>query len=186
VAILGVLFFGEILTMIHWSLIIVMFVAGLFVSMDEHMRVRSFFSRRMMFGLLAILTSVGFNLAVKEASLHNGFWEVCLWSSVLTLIFISPTLLWCYRDLVKTKWSKYGGIVGSTIFSTAGLLTSFRALGQNVSISLAIMSVPLGMVLTMGLSLLFPKLLEKHTAKVYIIRLTAAAVMFAAALGLST
>ena len=64
-------------------------------------------------------------------------------------------------------------------------LFSVKAFGENISISMTIISLPLAMIMTMALSVVAPKLLEKHTAKVYAIRLSAAAAMFVAALGLS-
>lgn len=185
VAILGVILFGEILTNIQIIFIGLIFSAGLFVSVDERMSIRSFFRPEIGLAFVTMISSALFNTAVKSASLHNSFWSVSFWSTLLTLIFILPTLPFFYRDLITTRMSRYQGILWSTIFLTAGLLTSYKALGQNVSISIAIMTLPLSMVFAFVISLIAPKLLEKHTVKVYAVRFAAATVMFFAALGLS-
>lgn len=185
VAILGVILFGEILTNMQIIFIGLIFLAGLFVSVDERMSIRSFFRPEIGLAFITIISSALFNTAVKSASLHNSFWSVTFWSTLLTLIFILPTLPFFYRELITTRVSRYQGILWSTIFLTAGLLTSYKALGQNVSISIAIMTLPLSMVFVFIISRMAPKLLEKHTIKVYAIRFAAAAVMFFAAFGLS-
>lgn len=185
VAILGVILFGEVLTNMQIVFIGLIFFAGLFVSVDERMSIRSFFRPEIGLAFITIISSAVFNTAVKSASLHNSFWSVTFWSTLLTLIFILPTLPLFYRELITTRVSRYQGILWSTIFLTLGLLTSYKALGQNVSISIAIMTLPLSMVFAFILSRIAPKLLEKHTIKVYAVRFAAATVMFLAALGLS-
>lgn len=80
---------------------------------------------------------------------------------------------------------RYYSLAVSSVLMTAGLLFSIRAFAENISISTAIISVPLSMLLTVGLAYFRPELLEKHTAKVYAVRLVSAVVMFGAALALS-
>ncbi len=185
VALLGVLWFGEQLSFLQWALIGAVFVAGMVIHIDERMSIRSFWTKGMGLVLLWIPTSVWFNTMVKRASQSNGYWEVALWSNILALLLILPTVPLFYRDLSKIHFSRYYTSAFSIVLWTAGLLFSVKALGENVSITMAIMSLPLSMVFTMALSVFWPKLLEKHTLKVYAIRFVAASVMFAAALGLS-
>src|SRR3989344_3668165 len=170
-AIIGALFFREALTVFQQMLIGVIFLAGMFVNMDERFSFGAVFSKRTSLAFIWIFTSVWFNSMIKEASLHNGFWEVSLWSNVIGLVMTLVTVPLFLHDLRKTPVSRYQGIVISTILFTIGMLFSVKALGENVGISMAIISLPLAMVMTMILSFFAPKLLEKHTAKVYAIRL---------------
>lgn len=184
-ALIGALFFRESLTFNQQMLIGAIFLAGLFVQADERFSFKALLTRKTLLALTWVGTSVWFNSMIKAASATNGFWEVSLWSNVFGLLLCLPTLPLFWRDAFRTPVKKYSGIVISTILFTAGLLFSVKAIGENVSISMAIISLPLAMVMTMILSLFAPKLLEKHTAKVYAIRLVSAAVMVLAALGLS-
>lgn len=185
VALSGVLFLGERLTLMQWALISVIFVSGGLVNLDERMSIRSILNKKIALGLLWILCSAWFNSMIKYASVKNGFWEVSLWSTVIATLLVLPTLPLSYRDLTHTRVSQYHGLAISTALFTAGLLFSVKALGENVSISMAIISLPLSMLITMALSFIAPSLLEKHTHMVYAVRFIAATVMFSAALGLS-
>ncbi len=184
-AIFGVLLFHESLSLLQWSLIGLLFAAGLFIHVDEKMSLKAFWSKSTLLVFAWIPTSVWFNTMIKVASIHNGYWEVAFWSNLLMVVFLLPTLPLFVRDLKKTPVKNYLGIAINTALWTAGLLFSIKALAVNVSISVAIISLPIAMVLTMGLAFISPKLLEKHSFKIYAIRLAAAAIMFAAALGLS-
>jgi drug/metabolite transporter (DMT)-like permease len=185
-ALLGVFLFHESLSSTKWLLITLLFIAGLFIHVDENMKFKSFFSKATFIVFVWILTSVLFNTMIKYASMNNGYWEVSFWSNLLTVIFLLPTYPLFIKDLKKIPFKNYSGITVNTALWTAGLLFSIKALGENVSISTAIMSVPLSMILVMILSFVSPKLLEKHSLKVYAIRTIAAGVMFVSALGLSS
>jgi hypothetical protein len=66
-----------------------------------------------------------------------------------------------------------------------GILTSNKSYTDNVTISSAIISLPMSMIMAFLFSIFAPNLLEKHTLKVYAIRFTAAAIMIISALKLS-
>lgn len=185
VALTGVFFLGETLTIVQWILIGVIFIAGGFINLDERMNIRAMWDKKIATGFLWILGSAWFSSMIKYASMKNGFWEVSLWSSVIAMILALPTLPLFYRDLVKTRIDQYSGLFISTALFTAGLLFSIKAFGENVSITMAIISLPLSMLITMALSFFAPKLLEKHSTKVYAVRFIAAVVMFLGAMGLS-
>jgi len=185
VVLAGVFLFREVLMPWQWLLMGILLVAGVAINVDERMNIRMFANKRVVFALFAVATSAWFNSYIKVASMHNGYWEIMLWSNVLAVLMTLVTLPLFYRDLRSVRWSKYYGLVASTGFFTAGFLAEVKALAENVSISMAIISLPVSMILVIALSLTWPRLLEKHTAKIYAIRLTAAAVMFAAAFGLS-
>lgn len=184
-ALLGMIFFNETLDTYKWFLILLIFLAGLFIHVDEQMKLKNFFSKATAIVFIWILTSVLFNTSIKYASIGNGYWEVSFWSNLFTFIFLIPTLPLFIKDIKKTPLKNYSGITLNTALWTVGLLFSIKALAVNVGISTAIISVPLSMLFAMALSFISPKLLEKHSLKVYAIRTVSAIVMFAAALGLS-
>lgn len=184
-ALVGVLAYHESLGSYQWILIGIIFLAGIFVNVDEKFSLRALFSKKILLGLVWIVASTWFNSMIKYASLTNGFWEVSLWSNILGFILILTTWPLFSHDLFHTSCAKYKGIGLSSLLFTIGLLFSVKAFGENVSISTAIISLPLAMLFTIVLSFVSPKLLEKHANRVYAIRLAAAFAMFAAALGLS-
>lgn len=185
VALSGVLFLGERLGTGQWALIGIIFLAGTLINLDERMSIRYSLNKKTMLAFLWILSSVWFNSMIKYASQYNGFWEVSLWSNILGTFIVLPTIPLFWNDLKKTPLSRYHGLTLSTALFTAGFIFSVRALAENIGISIAIISLPLAMIMTMAISAYAPKLLEKHTAKIYIMRTVAAAVMFVAAMGLS-
>ena len=182
---LAVLFVGELLSVEQLVLIGIVTVAGIFVSFDEHMKLRSFFRPRIGFALLTVLASAIMGLAINRALQVNGFWEATLWIAVFVMIFLLPTIPLFVRKFHRVKPAQYTGIVASSLVFVIGLLAFNKAVAQNISITTTIVSLPLSLIITFILSMLVPKLLEKHTPAVYIIRLAAALVMVGAALRLS-
>ncbi len=185
-ALSGALIFGEILTLVQWVLISIVFVAGILVNLDEKFSIKSVLNKNILLAFAWIVSSVWFNSMIKYASQTNGFWEVSLWPAIIAVVLFLPTISLFYKDMYKSKPVQHVGIALTTILYTAGLLFSIKAFGENIGISIAIISLPLAMIMTMALAKFAPHILEKHTGKVYVIRLVAASVMFAAALGLST
>ncbi len=185
VVLFGVLLFGETLAQYQILLMVIVFIAGIFVNIDERMSFQSLINKNTALLCVTIFVSALYNISIKYASLSNGYWEVVFWSNLFGVLFLFPTVPLFIKDVRTIKLSRYRGLIWSTVFTTVGLLASFRALGDNVSITIVIMSVPLSMLFAIALSYFFPKLLEKHTTKVYIIRLCTAAVMVASAILLS-
>src|SRR3989338_6390306 len=87
-ALFGVLLFHESLSLIQWSLIGLLFFAGLFIHVDEYMSLKTFWTKATLLAFIWILTSVWFNSMIKVASVHNSYWEVSLWSSLITVLFL--------------------------------------------------------------------------------------------------
>lgn len=181
----GVFFFREILTPVEWGLIFVIIAGGMLVNVEEKLHVKTFLNKRVALALLWVATSVWFTAYVKVASERNGYWEVLVWPNILGILMLVPTLPLFIRDLTKTKVSRYSGVMTMTALFLVGWAFEVLALRQNISITTTIISLPLSMILAIAFSIFAPKLLEKHTAKVYAIRIAAAAVMVLAALGLS-
>jgi drug/metabolite transporter (DMT)-like permease len=183
--ILGVVLLGESYSLIKVLLVGLVFIASLFVTIDEHLSVKTFFkkSNLWMIGVLVAISlmSIFINWSVKE----NGFWTVTLWMPLLAQIMLLPTIFLWKKDVRFLKKEHFGGMLTMAIFGATGSMAANKALSMNVGISTVIMVLPISMLFAIILSALTPTLLEKHTLKVYVIRLAAAAVMIAGTVGLT-
>lgn len=183
---LGALLVGEFLTGSQYLLVGVIFLAGMFASTDEKFSLRSFFQRSVALAVIGMVTLSLMAIYIKKAMAQNGYWEVTLWSGVVCQIFLLVTVPFFTFDLVRISSTQIKVMIILALADITGLLASNKAYADNVSISTAIISLPFSMIMAIFLSFLAPALLEKHSIKVYAIRLGAALVMFLAALKLST
>ncbi|PIZ97185.1 MAG: hypothetical protein COX79_03285 [Candidatus Levybacteria bacterium CG_4_10_14_0_2_um_filter_36_16] len=117
--------------------------------------------------------------------MFDDVWTVNLWIGVISLIIVLPTLPLFYKDLFKVGRNQILSIGVIGFFQTITNLTFTLALAVSVGITSVIVTIPFSMILAVLFSVFAPKLLEKHTAKIYIIRFTAAAIMIYGALQLS-
>lgn len=183
---LGVFLFGEHLNPEQIFLIILIVLGGLFVSMDERFSMRSFFKPAIALAFAAITTSAIWGATVKHALAYDAYWDVMLWGTALTAGFV---FLWSWpymlKDLRIVHVSRYQGVVLSAFLLTIGVLAQNKAFETNLGLTSAIVSLPLSMIFAFAFSVFAPKLLEKHTFKVYAIRFAAAVVMVGAAIRLS-
>jgi drug/metabolite transporter (DMT)-like permease len=184
--ILGVLLFREFLAPWQYFFVGLIVLLGLFVSLDEHLSIRSFFHPSIALAVLAVCASTLYGVSIKYAMQFEGYWEVVLWGSILPVVFLLPTIPLFWRDIRKPSFGGYWGVILLTVFGFFGFLTSNKAYGQNVGITSAILSIPTSMILAFIFSLIAPQLLERHTLKIYAIRFSAAAVMILAALKLTS
>jgi len=184
-AILGAIFLGEILTGHQYILIAVIFISGIFLTLDEHRRLRSFFRKEVMIGLAAIFSSALMASSIKWAVLENGYWTFSLWMPIIAQGILLGTIPLFWKDLFVTPLKKYSGIILVGLLTALGELAATKAFSINVSIASAIISIPFSMIIAYLFSIFAPTLLEKHTHRVYVIRFAAAAVMLIAAIKLS-
>ena len=182
---LGVLLFQEKFTTYQYFLVLVIIVAGIFSTIDEKFNVRSFFNKAVGIALLAMIFLALNSVAVKWAFMFDDVWTVNLWIGVISLIIVLPTLPLFYKDLFKVGRNQILSIGVIGFFQTITNLTFTLALAVSVGITSVIVTIPFSMILAVLFSVFAPKLLEKHTAKIYIIRFTAAAIMIYGALQLS-
>lgn len=155
------------------------------VSIDERFSIQSFLNRYFAIALLAMI-SLSFNIIfINKAMSQNGYWEVTLWMAVLTQLFLLVTLPSFIHEAKKVKLQQAGAVFAMSFALLIGTLTSNKSYADNVSISSAIISLPMSMIMAFLLSIFAPNLLEKHTLKIYAIRFTAAVVMILSALKLS-
>ena len=183
--ILGVIMLGETLNPWQAVLIGIIFLSGILVTIDEKLKLKAFFRPAvgiMMLFLLALaLMGVYTNLAIAE----NGFWKTTLWSMIFAQVMFLLTIPLFWQDLIKTKIKKYSGLFFMSLASAGATLAANQAYASNVGISSTILSLPFSMIFTIIISVINPKIMEHHTAKIYAIRIFAAGVMLVAALQLS-
>jgi hypothetical protein len=91
-----------------------------------------------------------------------------------------------YKDVLKSKFTDYMGVLLLSIFGGIGDLAAYKAFAGNVGISSIIISLPMSMILVFIFALWKPQLLERHTLKVYAVRFIAAGVMIWGALTLTS
>lgn len=182
---LGVFFFRETLSVYQIVLCTVVISAGIFATIDEKINIKSFFNPSVGIALAAMAFLALGNTTTKWASQYNDVWTINLWVGIISLAFVSLTFPLFKMDLRKVKifqlWPV--GLMGILQTITNFALTS--ALAVNVGKTSIIMSIPFSMILAALFSVFAPKLLEKHTAKIYAIRFSAALVMIYGAFQLS-
>lgn len=184
-AILSVILLGEALSTGQYLLIGLIFISGAVLAYDEKTKLKSFLQPAIGIAFLYVLFSSLWNISIKQSIIEVGYWATTIWSYIISVIFLGLTAPLFWRDLKKVKTKQIGVIFFLSIGSVAASLFAFKALETNVSISSAIMNLPLSGVAAFLLSLFIPSLLEKHPIKVYLIRFSAVAVMILSAIQLS-
>ncbi len=176
---------GQILTGGQYLLIAVIFVAGFFVSLDEHYSIKSFFTWAIAIAMLEMLDLAFMGVYINKAVAVNGYWETTLWIAVISQVSYLFTIPLFFKDFKKTRVKQVGSLIFMAGAGMVGTIAANKSYTGNVPISAAIISLPFSLVMAFLFAVFAPKILEKHTLKVYAIRFAAAAVMFAAALKLS-
>ncbi|MBU6447420.1 hypothetical protein KGQ24_01075 [Patescibacteria group bacterium] len=183
--ILGALFLHEVLTGWQYLLIAFMFVAGIFAVMDESWNIRSFFTKNIGLAMLQMLVlafeALFINLSIKDI----GFWGTTLWIAIIGQIILVATLPLFWKELFRVTPKQLGACILMAAAGTLGTIAVNKAYQTNISITSVIISVPLSMIAAYVLSIFAPKLLEKHTHKVYLVRFAAAALMIIGAIQLT-
>jgi|SRR3989338_5822445 len=184
-AILSVFILGELLSFNQYIFIAIIFLGGLFVNIDERLNLKSF-SRKPLLLLISYMLSLAFYSVFMGNSInHNGFWVTTLWTLVIQQIILLITLPLFYKEIKLSNSLNLWPILLMGLFGTLGNLAGNKAYENNVSISVAIISLPTSMFFAAFFSFFAPNLLEKHSLKVYLIRFAAATVMILAALKLT-
>ncbi|MEI8130147.1 MAG: hypothetical protein WCG55_01430 [bacterium] len=180
----GSLFFGETLSSHQYILIGIIFVFGILVSMDEKFSLRSFFNWKITRALFGMACLLALSLLTKKAIAVAGFWNSTLWIALLGQVWLLATIPLFKKEWQSTSKKQLGAIALVSAAGVVGTISAMAAYSKNVSIATAIISLPLSMIAAIGLSFIAPDLLEKHTAKVYAVRIISATIMIIAALKL--
>jgi len=182
--IFAAVFLSEKLTLHQSLLIFVIFIFGIFVSIDEKFNIKSFFTRKILIALACMVSLVFSAACIKEANMTNSFWTVTLWITLLSQCWLLFTIPLFKKVVSKVNIKQYAGMAFAALFGMVYIVASNAAYSKNVGISSVIISLPLSMVIAFLFSVFAPELLEKHTAKVYLVRFVSAAIMILAALSL--
>lgn len=177
---------GEILSTYQYILIGITFFAGILSNIDESFKMKSVLRPVFILALFAVSFNALWGIFVRRSIQTNGFWETTIYMMIIAQILFLLTIPFFRKDISKTGKKQIGSLLLLSIFGTVGTLTANRAFAGNATISSVILSIPFSMVLAFGFSVLAPKLLEKHTLRVYAIRFGAVAVMIWAGLKLSS
>ena len=170
----------------QYLLIGIIFFAGLFASFNEHEKLRSFFHKPILIALIEMVIISLYSVFTNKAIVDTGFWSTTMWIAIVSQVFLLLTWKKFWKDLRKINLTQIGALSAMSIFGTTGMIAANYSYAGNIGIASTIMSVPFAMVIALFFSLFAPTLLEKHPVNVYVIRFVATAIMFAAAIRLST
>ncbi len=181
---LGIIFLSEKFSLHQAGFAAIIIVAGIFSTIDEKFSAKSFLNSSIGLAILAMLSLSISNASTKWAMNYNDVWTVNLWLSLFGFLVILPTIPLFKRSLFKIKPNQISPIFLMGLLQNVTNYALTTALAVNVGITSIIMSIPLSMILAASFSIFVPKLMEKHTLKVYAIRFIAAAIMIYGALQL--
>lgn len=185
VSIIGAFFLNEALVPYKYILVALILIGGIFVSIDEKFSFKSFFKIYIFLAFLCTLSYTLMGVFSKSAIAANGYWRFTLWMPIISQLFLLITLPLFIKDLPKVKIKQLSVVFLMSLSLAVGILTESRAYKENVVITNIITALPFSVIMAFLFSIFAPKLLEKHTLKVYAIRFTAAAIMIISALKLS-
>lgn len=183
--ILSVLLLHETLNNMQIMLILIIIFTGIFVTTDERFSIKTFFHRSILYGILMSLFLALSSIFINKSVAESGLWETNLYNPLITVLLLLSTFPLFYKDFRSINKKQVLGVASMALAVAIANIFANRAYAENVSISTAIIALPLSMFIVFTLSIIAPKLLEKHTLKVYAIRFSAAAIMIIAALKLS-
>lgn len=181
----GMILFGERFSSQQAIYIILIIISGILASLDEKMNIKTFFKWSIFVGLMAVLSLSFRDVFLKYALIKNNYWTVNLWVSGLAFVFISPSIFFLKKEFKKIKMNQISlmGLLG--LLESMALLFQNKAFSNNIAITSLIMNIPFSMIFAFAFSTFAPKLLEKHSLKIYIIRFGATAIMIWSAMQLT-
>jgi len=182
---IGVIFFGEKFSTGGWLFVVIILIAGMFSSMDEKFNLKSFFRSSIAIGILTTFFLALENAFVKQALINNSLWTTNLWIAILNFFLLIPTIPLFKNELKKVDVSHILPVGAMGIFLTVSTFAASAAYKTNLGITSLIINMPVSMVLAFVFSIFAPKLLEKHSLKIYAIRFSSVAVMIWAAMQLT-
>ena len=185
------LFFGAVMlheTIHDWQypLIAVTIIAGFFVTYNEKFSLKSFFNSHVLLLIIGMAVLAIYSVFLNRAMAEAGYWNATFWNMILVPFFLLPTIPFFKKDVRKINFKQLGSLTIVSLAGIVGVIASNVAYAANVGLSSIIISIPFSMLIAIVLASFWPTLLEKHTAKVYAVRLLAAAVMIISALKLSS
>lgn len=175
----------EVLTIRQLILIGVIFIFGIFASLDEKWSLKAFFTKNIFIAIIFMACLALEAVFVKKAIAQTNFWETTMWIVIIAQILYLPTIPLFKKDIKTLTLGQINLTLVTALGGIIGTIAVNKAFAVNVGISSVVVSLPISMVAVVIFSYFKPDLLEKHTLRIYIIRFTSAAIMIAAALKLS-
>lgn len=182
---IGFLFFDERFPAFKLFYIGLIIVAGVFTSLDEKFSLKSFFKITIAIGLLTVLLSAINSALTKGVLMNNNLWTTNLWIAIINFILLLPTIPLFSKDIKKLDVEHITPVALMGLFFTISIFATNKAYEGSYSITSLIMVMPFSMIFAFMFSIFAPKLLEKHTLKIYAIRFSSAAIMIWAAMQLT-
>src|SRR3989344_4204337 len=102
--ILAALMLGEILSLNQYILIVLTFIAGIFVTMADRFGIRSFFSWPMLFVMGDMVRLALRGIYIKKGVVATGFWTVTFFLALLTQILFLTTIPMFRKDWTSFSW----------------------------------------------------------------------------------
>lgn len=183
--ILSIFLLKEFLTTNQYILIAIVFISGMFLTIDENFTLRSFFRPVIALAMIEMVVLAIMAIFINKSVAENGYWGTTLGIAILGQLLLLFTVPLFKKDLGRISIKQIWPSTLMAATGVIGVLSSIKAYAANVSISTAIVSIPFSMIMAFLFSVFAPKLLEKHTLRVYAIRFVAVAIMIIAALKLS-
>ncbi len=182
---LGAVVLGEVLSFHQYILVGIIFIAGIFVSLDERWHVRSFFNRSIAIALADMVALALMALFTNKAINQVGFWTATFWIALIAQVLLLATIPLFRKDIKQLQKKQIISLSALAVTGVFSTLAVNKAYASNIGITAVIISVPISMIIAILFSIFKPELLEQHTFKVYAVRFIAAVVMIFAAIKLS-
>lgn len=175
--IIGSIFLSEFLSLYQWFIVAIMISMGALTTISEKFHLRSFLKPAIIIAILMTFFIAVNSAFIKLSMVKNDIWTINVWMLIIQLLMLLPTIPLFIGDLKKIKFNQILPVGAMGFLTMITNITSSVANGVNIGITSLIMAIPFSMLIAFVLSIFMPKLLEKHTLKVYAIRFTAAAIM---------
>jgi drug/metabolite transporter (DMT)-like permease len=182
---LGMVFLGEHLSIAQLLFIGLMFCGSLLVTLDERMSLRTLTKSGVLFIVAMWLVFSLDAMFIKKTIIDNGFWTATLWMFLIAEAFFLFTIPKFSKEIKHLRRQAWLFILFIAILDFVATLAVNRAYEKNISISSAIVTLPLSAIMAFILSFIKPGLLEKHSMKVYAARFIGIAIIVWAGIKLS-
>ncbi len=182
---IGFLFFGDRFPTFKLFYVAVIIIAGVLTSLDEKLSLKSFFKITIALGILTVFFSAINGALTKAVLMSNSLWTTNLWIAIINFVLLVPTIPLFKKDIKKLDVVHIVPVVLMGLFFTVGTFAANKGYEGSYSITSLIMVMPFSMIFAFLFSVFAPKLLEKHTLKIYMIRFISVAVMIWAAMQLT-
>lgn len=182
---IGFLFFGDRFPAFKLFYVAVIIIAGVWTSLDEKLSLKSFFKIAIALGILTVFFSAVNSAFTKAVLMNNNLWTTNLWIAIINFVLLIPTIPLFKKDIKKLDVVHITPVVLMGLFFTVGTFAANKGYEGNYSITSLIMVMPFSMIFAFLFSIFAPKLLEKHTLKIYAIRFFSTAIMIWAAMQLT-